>query len=251
MSLDLFTFGNLARVPGITHAVTTRQGGVSDGRYASLNVSFTVDDEPAHVEENLTRIATAVGTERSSLFSPYQVHGNASTLVDESTPERPCCDILLTTSPARTLLLRYADCTPILLADLKQHAIAAAHAGWRGTALRTASTAVRAMAEAFGSAPADLVVGIGPAIGPCCYQVGPEVVSEFADRDWAINRSAGDTKLDLWEANRRDLVEAGVPESQIELAGICTQCQSDQFFSHRANGGQNAGRFAAVIRLTA
>jgi YfiH family protein len=142
-------------------------------------------------------------------------------------------------------VLRFADCTPVLLADPKRKVVAAAHAGWRGSAVRVAGAAVSALVEAFASRPKDLIAGIGPAIGPCCYGVGEDVVAAFADRPGLLM----DGRLDLWEANRLALVEAGVPADQIEVAGVCTQCQSDRFFSHRANKGEPAGRFAALIKI--
>ena len=111
--------------------------------------------------------------------------------------------------------------------------------------MRAAGAGVAALGDAFGSNPRDLVAGIGPAIGPCCYTVGDEVVSAFADRPQLFN----DGRLDLWEANRLALVEAGVPAEHIEVSAICTQCESERFFSHRANRGEPAGRFAALIRL--
>jgi YfiH family protein len=142
-------------------------------------------------------------------------------------------------------MLRYADCTPVLLADTRRLAVAVVHAGWRGSAVRAAGAAVAGLVEVFGCNPRDLVAGIGPAIGPCCYRVGDDVRAAFADRPSLF----ADGKLDLWAANRQALIEAGVPADQIELAAVCTQCHSDEFFSHRANGGQPAGRFAALIRL--
>ena len=153
--------------------------------------------------------------------------------------------MLVTDSPDKTLMLRYADCTPVLLADTKRSVIGAVHAGWRGSAVRAAGAAVEALQQRFGSRPQDLVAGIGPAIGPCCYTVGRDVVDAFADRPGLFR----DGRLDLWEANRQALLEAGMPTEQIDVARICTQCESDRFFSHRANQGQPAGRFAAVIRL--
>ncbi len=245
MTLDVFQFQNLASIPGVLHAITTRHGGVSEGRCESLNVSYSVGDPEENVDENLRRAAEAVGARHDDLFTAYQVHGRAVTLVEAETASRPKCDVLITRAADRTLMLRYADCTPVLLADTRRNVIGAVHAGWRGSAVRAASTAVEALGEAFGSDPRDLLVGIGPAIGPCCYEVGEDVVAAFADRPWLF----ADRRLDLWEANRQALVEAGVPSSQIEVAGICTQCQSERFFSHRANGGQPAGRFAALIRL--
>lgn len=143
-------------------------------------------------------------------------------------------------------MLRYADCTPVLLADPRRRVVGVVHAGWRGSAVRAAGAAVERMAEAFGSQPGDIVAGIGPAIGPCCYEVGHDVVDAFGPERTSLFESG---KLDLWAANRQALVEAGVPDEQIEVAGVCTRCHADQFFSHRANGGQPAGRFAGVIRL--
>ncbi|HET6316284.1 MAG TPA: peptidoglycan editing factor PgeF [Chloroflexota bacterium] len=225
--------------------MTTRAGGVSGGRCESLNVSYTVGDLSQNVDENLRRVADAVGTDRDSFIWPYQVHGRAVTVVDEHTPQRERCDVLITRTPGKTLLLRYADCAPVLLADTRQNAVAAVHAGWRGSAVRAASAAVEALEQVFGSRPRDLVAGIGPAIGPCCYEVGADVHDALADRPWLF----ADGRLDLWQANRHALLEAGVPSDNVEVAGICTQCESQRFFSHRANGGQPAGRFAAVIRL--
>ncbi len=250
-SLDLLRFSHLSREPWLEHGISTRHGGVSEGRCATLNTSFTVGDDESHVEENLARIARAVGTERNRLFAAYQVHSNTATVVDALTPGRPRCDILVTRAPERTLMLRFADCTPMVLADPVRRAVGVAHAGWRGTAQRAANAAVRAMVEAFDSKPEDLLVGVGPSIGPCCYTVGQEVVDAFADRPWVFAVGGdGTMRLDLWEANRRGLLEAGVPSNAIEVSQICTQCHADEFFSHRANGGHPAGRFAALVRLT-
>ena len=251
--MDLFRFDNLAQVPGIAHGISTRSGGVSQGRCESLNVSYSVGDTRENVDENIRRVSTALGSRREDLFSAYQVHGRDVTIVepDRSAEPRPRCDVLVTSSAARTLMLRYADCTPILFVDPVQKAVAVAHAGWRGSALRTASAAVVALNRAFDSRPSDLMAGIGPAIGPCCYEVGNDVRLAFADRPWAFVHpiDGGKPRLDLWEANRQALVESGVPNENIELAGTCTRCHSAEYFSHRANGGQPAGRFAAVISL--
>jgi polyphenol oxidase len=250
-ALDLFRFDNLSAVAGVLHGISTRAGGVSAGRCESLNVSYSVGDETENVHENLRRVAEAVGSRRQDLFAAYQVHGRAVTVVEAEAPiePRPRCDVLVTAAPAKTLMLRYADCTPVLLADPKRKVVAAVHAGWRGSAVRAAGAAVEVLRERFGSAPQDVVAGIGPAIGPCCYTVGQDVVEAFADRPDLFTAVNSGQRLDLWEANRRALVEAGVPAEHIEVAGICTQCQSERFFSHRANSGQPAGRFAAVIRL--
>jgi YfiH family protein len=247
VSLALFTFDNLSRIPGVVHGITSRAGGVSEGRCASLNVSYSVGDARENVDENLRRVATALDASRDSLFAAYQVHGRAVTVVEPDTEPRPRCDVLVTKSPDKTLMLRFADCTPVLLADPKRQAVAAVHAGWRGSAVRAAGAAVEALREVFGSRSSDIVAGIGPAIGPCCYTVGQDVCEAFSDRPQLFS----DGKLDLWEANRQALIEAGVAAENIEVAGVCTRCESDRFFSHRANAGQPAGRFAALIRIAA
>jgi YfiH family protein len=186
-----------------------------------------------------------VGGSREELFSAYQVHGRDVTLVESDSEGRPKCDVLITNSPSKTLMLRFADCTPVLLADPVKKVVGVVHAGWRGSAVRAAEAAVAAMREEFGSNPRDLVAGIGPSIGPCCYTVGDDVHHAFADRPQLFE----DGRLDLWQANRLALVEAGLTPDRIEVAGLCTQCNAETFFSHRANGGKPAGRFAAVIRL--
>jgi YfiH family protein len=247
--LEVFRFDNLASVPGVVHGISTRAGGVSEGRCESLNVSYTVGDSTENVDENLRRVAEAVGARKKNLFAAYQGHGRKVTVVEQETEPRPRCDVLVTRSPEKTLMLRYADCTPVLLADPKRRVVAAVHAGWRGSAVRAAGAAVDALRHRFGSHPADIIAGVGPAIGPCCYTVGQDVVEAFVDRPGLFTQTHGSQRLDLWAANRQALTEAGVPDENIEVAGICTQCQSDRFFSHRANGGQPAGRFAALIRI--
>jgi len=251
VSLELFHFDNLSTIPGIVHGISTRAGGVSPGSCESLNVSHSVGDAPENVRENVRRVAEAVGTRPGDLFAAYQVHGRSVTVVDSDSAvePRPRCDVLVTASPDRTLMLRFADCTPVLLADPKQCVVAAVHAGWRGSAMRAASAAVEALRECFGSRPWDIFAGIGPAIGPCCYTVGDDVLEAFADRPELFTAENGGQTLDLRAANQHALIEAGLPAEHIEVAGVCTQCQSQRFFSHRANGGQPAGRFAALIRL--
>lgn len=244
--LDLFAFANLSNVPGVAHAISTRHGGVSEGRCATLNTSYSVGDEAERVDENLRRLAQAVGADREDLFWAYQVHGRAVAQVDASSEPRPKCDVLMTDTPDRTLLLRYADCTPIVLADTARQAVAIVHAGWRGSAVSAASAAVEALSSAYGSRPQDLVAGVGPAIGPCCYEVGEDVRAAFGPERAHLFH---ERRLDLWQANREALLASGVPDAQIEVAEVCTRCQSDRFFSHRANAGQPAGRFAGVIRI--
>jgi YfiH family protein len=251
--LVYYRFASLARHPELIQGVFTRLGGVSQPPYASLNVGHTVGDDLEAVEANHGRICQALGIARSAIVTARQVHGSHVALVGPEARGRisPATDALLTDAPGVALMLRFADCVPLLFYDRVHRAIGLAHAGWRGTVEGLARKTALAMAEAFGSRPQDLIVGLGPAVGRCCYAVGEEVAqavrATFSDGDCLL-RSWGDGTLrfDLWEANRRGLAELGV--EQIEVAGLCTACRVDEFFSHRAERGRT-GRFGVVIGI--
>ena len=238
---------------GLVHAISTRQGGVSEAPYATLNLSYTVQDESQRVSENRRRFATALGGDIGRLVGSWQVHGDDVLVVDDDFDPNgtlPRVDIQITDRPGWLLSLRFADCTPLLMLHPERRAIAVVHAGWRGTRIRAAATAVRALHERYGADPRGLLVGIGPAIGPCCYEIGEEVAEQFADRSEAVLRNGRPRPhLDLWALNRRAVVEAGVPPEQVRVAELCTRCHADRFFSHRAHGFP-AGRFGAAIGLT-
>ena len=240
-------------VPGLQHAVFTRLGGVSRGPFATLNVGNSVGDDEAAVAENHARIFAHLGLGAQQVISPHQVHGNHVVLVTGHDAGRqiPNTDGLLTATPGVALLLRFADCQPILLYDLAHHAVALVHAGWRGVAQGIARRAVEAMTAAFDTDPQQLLVGLGPAIGPCCYTVGHNVAAAmgYALPDWKQAMSAESEevwRLDLSAANAQQLGAEGV--SSIEQAGICTHCRRDEFYSHRGDNGET-GRFAVVVYL--
>lgn len=249
-----YQFDQWASQNGVIHGVFTRHGGASDAPWASLNIGGTVGDDPAIVRENHRRMYAALGLDESRACSVWQVHSADTVVARQRVPNRRWlarADGMITDQPGLPLAMRYADCTPILLYDPVRHAAGIVHAGWRGTVLGAASSAVRAMQDAFGSNPPDIQAGIGPSIGPECYQVGEEVVEAvreaFGTIDGLINRAAdGNAYLDLWAANRLALERAGVV--QIEVAGICTATRTDEFYSHRAEKGRT-GRFGAVIAL--
>jgi hypothetical protein len=186
------------------------------------------------------------------LVSSRQLHGVEVLDVDERfDPAAPlvAADIQMTSRPGWLLSLRFADCVPVLLVDPLRRVIAAVHAGWRGTLKGASAIAVKALGERYGCRPRDLLVGIGPSIGPCCYEVGEEVASQFGAQAAAILRNGQPRPhLDLWELNRSTLLRQGLVVEQIELARICTRCRSDLFFSHRAQG-YPTGRFSAAIGL--
>ncbi len=234
----------------IRHGVFTRLGGVSAPPFATLNTGHTVGDAPAAVAENLRRICRALDVEAASVATGYQVHGVSVALIgrQDCGRVRPAADILLTDQAGIPLMQRFADCVPLVLYDPARHVLGLAHAGWRGSVQGVAREAVRAMREAFGSCPADVVAGVGPSIGPCCYEVGPEVAAQvragFAEGErWLLPQAGGVLHLDLWAANRDQLLAAGV--AQVEVAGLCTACRSGEFFSHRAEKGRT-GRFGVL-----
>jgi YfiH family protein len=252
--VPVLRFAALAAEPGMVHGISTRDGGVSHGPYATLNVSLVVGDERERVAENRARLARAVAGEGLPVHSCRQVHGAASRVIDAALDpgalDREPLDILLTGDPGHLLLLKFADCTPLLLYDPRRRWVAVAHAGWRGTSLDVAGTVVRALVEVAGSDPEDLWAGIGPAIGPCCYEVGDEVLAAVGAAVPRPERVAGPGRgsrphLDLAAANRQQLEAAGLQPTQILDAARCTACERDTFFSHRALGVP-AGRFAMV-----
>jgi YfiH family protein len=250
----LFVFPELAD-GGLRHGVFTRLGGASAGPFATLNVSLAVGDARDRVVENRARLAWALGSPPEHVRATRQEHGAAWRVISRATAPRweaeaPPADILLCGEPGTLLLLKFADCVPLLLWDPVQRWVALAHAGWRGTARNVAATAVSALVQSAGSRVADLWAAIGPAIGVCCYEVAPAVVDAVAgtglDRR-AVSRPGprGRPHLDLLAANRQQLAAAGVLPERIVAAAVCTACHSDLFFSHRALGAP-AGRFGVV-----
>ena len=203
-------------------------------------------------------VAKAIGVERSALRMISQVHGADVAVVRAGSGEAwnpPRADVIVSDDRETAIVVRVADCAPVLLADTRSGVVAAAHAGWRGAAQGAATSAVTALGEHFGSDPRDLVAAIGPCLGICCGEVGPEVVEAFANAGHApatIQRwfrpGHGDRfYLDLAVANADQLETAGVPRDQIHVSGLCTKSHSQLFHSYRAHG-RGAGRLAGVIR---
>lgn len=241
---------------GLVHAIFTRLGGVSHEPFDSLNVSRSVGDDEAAIVQNLARVYAGMGLTPNQVATAHQVHSNRVAVVTAQDGGRlvPATDGLVTNTPGLAILLRFADCQPIILYDPVRHAMGLVHAGWRGLAQGIARRAVETMQEAFGTKPADLLAGLGPAIGPCCYTVGDEVASAlgYALPDWqkvmSLDPSGTGWRLDLPAANAQQLNAAGVRARRMEQAGLCTACHHDEFFSHRADKG-HTGRFAVVVYL--
>lgn len=248
--LRLFQFESL---DSLQHAIFTRQGGVSPEPWRSLNFGATVGDQLDRVRTNKRRAFEAMSRPMDSSFDVWQVH--SAEVVHANRPrgssEPLKADGIVSNAPELTLVMRFADCVPLLLYDPVTQSVGLAHAGWLGTVRKIAERLVGSMQQRFGANPADMLAGIGPSIGPDHYPVGPEVV-EQAQAAWgpeaerhleAIN---GATHFDLWSANRAQLQGCGV--RSIELSGICTACHLDDWYSHRGEAGRT-GRFGAIVSL--
>jgi YfiH family protein len=247
------------RVP---HGFSLRTGGVSEGPFRSLNLGLATGDDPLHVEENLRLFLQAAGIPAAILPTVVQVHGDrvvhgwpAGNGVDlRDAVEAPPLEGVIEADavvaiPGAAAGVRTADCVPVLLYDPGSGVAAAVHAGWRGTAARLAAKTVQRLVDDYGAEPAELVAAIGPAIGPCCYEVGADVAGRFRD-DGSLSAglvaSSPSPRLNLRESNRALLLATGLREEHIELVGGCTACDPDLYFSHRRDAGRT-GRHLAVI----
>jgi YfiH family protein len=261
--ISIVHFENLLGFEEIEHFVSTRAGGVSEFPYHSLNLGLHVGDDPDNVLKNRRRLSEALGIPLDQFTIAMQVHsGNVKIISDElrgsgSTDHENAIedtDAMITDTPGICLIVLVADCVPMLFFDPLNKVIGVAHAGWRGTLQSIGINTVTSMKEAFGSSPANIMVGIGPSIGPCCYRVGPEVISQVKSvckggSDYIVNESKGGAgHLDLWKANLEGLLHAGIKRKNIEIAERCTCHEPDLFFSYRQQKG-DTGRFAAGIML--
>lgn len=261
--LPLLQFPKLAQLTGIRHGFTTRMGGVSGGDLGALNLSFSRGDDPANVRENFRRVAEVFGTTCGHFVLTRQVHGTNVVRAKRSdagagvTGPLPweSADGLITNVPGLLLGCFAADCVPILFADPVHRAVGASHSGWRGTVKRMGAVTLQRMKEEFGTNPADVFCGIGPSICRDHYEVSDDVAdafrTEFPLQQEAIVQDLhnGHALLDLWEACRVTLVEAGVRPENIEVTDICTACNPDRLFSHRASHGRR-GNIGGFIMLT-
>jgi YfiH family protein len=242
----------LLAFPQVIHGVTTRHGGTSPAPFSSLNLSSHVGDDPVRVNENLNRLHRALGLDRSATVDANQAQADQVAFVTE----QDCgtrvkgVDGLITSRRGVNLMLRFADCVPILLYDPAHHAIGIAHAGWRGTVAKVLTNTVNAMTEAFQTRPRDLVACIGPSIGPCCYEIGSDVQARveqaYPENHELLLRNNGSAHLNLWQANASQLQALGV--EHIDVAGVCTSDHTHDFYSWRRENA-NTGRFAALIAL--
>jgi len=257
-TLELLTAEGFA-APGFTHAFTTRKGGVSEGPYASLNLSWSRGDDKARVEENRNRVSRALGGPRLAFLN--QVHG-AQVIRLDGPPEDGWSagegDALITDIPGLALCAQTADCTPVLLFDPARPAAAAIHAGWRGVIAGIVPAAIQAMQRGYGTRPENLRAAIGPCVSQANYRVGPEVLAQFEavfgdPGALAGPRDAqGGAVLDVAGACRRQLAGAGVDEAAIFRLDLCTYTEAERFFScRRAAHEGHAGAFGGQCGVIA
>jgi polyphenol oxidase len=239
----------------LKHGIFTRHGGMSLAPWSSLNTGSTVGDDLAAVKHNHGLMYQALDVDASQACTTWQVHGTNVIVANAPATDRTWlekADGVITNRVDMPLVMRFADCVPLLFHDPMKKAIGISHAGWRGTVQGIASKTVEAMQAAFGSQPQDIQVVIGPSISVECFQVGEEVVEAvenyFGTSDGLMRRDPNDgtAYVDLWEANKLDLERVGV--EQIEIANICTVQNRHDFFSHRGDKGKT-GRFGVVLSL--
>ncbi len=267
-SLRYFGFDAFHERAGFDAIVTTRHGGESRGPFATLNLGKRTEDDAAIVQRNRARVASVIGAAPAWLTFARQVHGARVAVVGNAQRGDAFddTDALVTNVALVPLVILTADCAAVFFFDPVQRVIGIAHAGWRGTVAGIAARTIETMRDTFGSRPGDVIAGIGPSIGPCCYEVGTDVIDAVTDAfpdaadelllepdmasagSFRASVNEGRKHFDLWRANEIVLRSVGVREDRIEVSRLCTSCRTDLFYSHRAEKG-NTGRFGGVVML--
>ena len=256
------TWPAIEKIEGIRHAFSTRIGGVSKEHLSSMNLSFSRGDDPANVRENYRRFCEAAGFEVENIVTSDQTHTTKVRYVTKAdcgsgvTRDRDFHDIdgMITDEPGVVLATFYADCVPLYFVDPVHRAIGLSHSGWRGTVHKMGQATLDAMHERFGTEAKDVIAAVGPSICQDCYEVSGDVAVEFErafaghEHEILIAKENGKYQLDLWKANEIVLLDAGVLPEHIEITDICTCCNPDLLFSHRASHGKrgNLGAFLCL-----
>lgn len=257
-------FENINKTKIAKNAFSTRMGGVSKEHLSTMNLAFERGDERENVLENYKRMAKATGIDFENMVLSKQTHTTNILRVGKEhaqmgiTKERNYDNIdgLVTNEKGITLVTLYADCVPLFFVDPVNNAIGAGHSGWKGTANRMGKCMVQKMQQEFGSNPNDIVAGIGPSICQDCYEVSEDVIEKFRNEfsqeiisDICYKKANGKYQLNLWKANYHILLEAGIRAENISITDICTCCNSEMLFSHRASHGLrgNMGAFLTLI----
>lgn len=252
-NLKYFTFESFPKEK-IKHGIFTRSGGISPDSFSSLNVGQSAGDSRENVVENRKRIFQVFDQSVDSIFDVWQIHSDQvkfTRLPRKSDTKHEQADAILTDSKNVSLFMQFADCVPILIYDPKNNIIGIVHAGWQGTVKRIVQNAVKYLIDTFSSDPEQILAGIGPSIGPDHYEVGNNVIIEVDDKllefqsEVLISKN-GSTYFDLWKSNELLLRQSGL--KNIEVAGICTACNLDDWYSYRIEG-QKSGRFGVFMSL--
>lgn len=266
--MEYLTFPLLEESGTALHMISTRKGGVSKGIFASMNYSYTRGDDPAAVDENYRRTAELFSQKPDAFVCPDQTHTANVRVVTEAdrgkgvTRPKDYRDVdgLVTDVPGLILSTFYADCVPLLFLDPKKRVIGCSHSGWRGTAAEMGRATVETMTRVYGCRPADILAAVGPSICRDCYEVSEDVAAEFQklftresyafvkEADILTEKGSGKYQLDLWKANEAVLLAAGILPEHLSVTDICTCCNPELLFSHRASHGKR-GNFAAFIML--
>lgn len=269
------TFPGLERTGAVRHLFSTREGGVSEGIYESMNLSYTRGDKKEAVDENFRRIAECMDSKMEDMVCSDQTHTSNIRLVSAEDRGKGIIrpkdyrdvDGLITNEKSVVLCTFFADCVPLFFVDPVKKAIGLSHSGWRGTVQKIGRKTVEEMGKAFGTKPENIYAAIGPSICQDCYEVSEDVIEEFRAAFPGIEQESsqdesrkqacplwfqtkpGKYQLNLWEANRQVMLEAGIPASQIEVTDLCTCCNPELLFSHRASRGKR-GNLGAFMKLT-
>lgn len=264
--VKFLSFPALEKTKIVRHLFSTRTGGVSEGIFSTMNLSFTRGDNPESVLENFRRIAGVLGCEVEDFVCSDQTHTTNVRVTGRADAgkgvikEKDYTDVdgLITNEPGVVLATFYADCVPLYFVDPVKKAIGLSHSGWQGTVNKMGLNTVRKMEEAYGTNPADLVAAIGPSICMSCYEVGSEVAEEFLkafpkkaeQKEILQEKGNGKYLLNLWKANYFIMREAGIKEENISVTDICTCCNGEELFSHRQSQGKrgNLGAFLGLVK---
>lgn len=261
--VEYLVFPGLHQTGIVNHLFSTRYGGVSEGIFSSMNLSYTRGDDQEAVDENFRRIAAVLDSTPERIVCSDQTHTvNVRRVTEKDAGKgvvRPKdyrdVDGLITDVPGLILATFYADCVPLFLVDTKHRAIGLSHSGWKGTVGKMGEVTLKAMHEAFGTRPENVRAAIGPSICQDCYEVSSDVAQQFeklfpleAEKVLMPGKAPGKYQLDLWSANKFILLNAGILPEHLEVTDICTCCNSGYLFSHRASGGRR-GNLGAFLEL--
>lgn len=255
--VPFLSYPMLEKTGVVNHGFSTRLGGVSKGPCATMNISTTRGDDPQAVAENCRRIAAAIGVRAEDLTYTHQTHTTNVAVVKEQDRGRRFMetDGLVTNVPGICLVTFYADCVPLYFVDPVKKVIGLSHSGWRGTVHKMGKVTVETMSREYGTDPKDIYAAIGPSICQDCYEVSEDVIDEFRQHfeqklwpELFYRKENGKYQLNLWKANEAVLTEAGIPKQQIAVTNVCTHCNPEILFSHRATGNKR-GNLSAFLAL--